>query len=123
MNQKSIRVIASSVLLSSVLLTPALGAQAKNFDYDFCIQDASSANQRLTDAIAQFLNSRYQGGGVKNLWTVCSDPNPRMGNQTTWVYRAEFYKNNVLDVAIVQGQRGLQIATYDGGNWSGRSSL
>lgn len=122
MNEKYFRVIASSVLLSSLLLIPALEAQAKNFDYNFCIRNANTPNQRLTNSIAQFLNSRYQGG-VKTLYPVCSGPNPNRGNQTTWVYRAKFYTNNVLDVAIVEGQRGLQISTKNRGQWSSWSSL
>lgn len=124
MNQRNFRIIASSVLLSSLLLIPAFAAQAKNFDYSFCTRNANTPNQKLTNSISQFLNRRYQGG-VKIVWPVCSGPNPNRGNQTTWVYRAEFYTNHKVDVAIAEGQRGLLISTYnrDRGNWSSWSSL
>ncbi len=104
------RLVASSLVLSTLFMVPALKAQA--FPYRFCTDETVTPPQELTDAIADFLNSHYQGG-VKLVSPICSGPNPRMNNQETWVYQAEFSGGQVLDVAVIEGSQGRRISVQD----------
>lgn len=105
---------AFSLVLSTLLIMPA---QVQALDYNFCTEETATPSQELTDAIADFLNDRYEGG-VKLVWPVCYGPNPKMGNQETWIYRAEFNKGEVLDVAVIEGTQSRRIAIQDGNGWS-----
>ena len=97
------------LVLGSSLTLPALQAQAS---YSFCTQDTVTPPQELTDAIANFLNANYQGG-VKLVRPVCYGPNPRMNNQDTWVYEAEFGGGTFLDIAVLEGANGRRISVQD----------
>ena len=103
------KLVAVLLVLGSSLTLPALQAQAS---YSFCTQDTVTPPQELTDAIANFLNANYQGG-VKLVRPVCYGPNPRMNNQDTWVYEAEFGGGTFLDIAVVEGANGRRISVKD----------
>jgi hypothetical protein len=111
------RVILSTVLVPTSLLVSS-PATAKVDRYNFCNRTLAAPKQKLTDAIASFLNPRYQGRGVKDVTGICSGPNPNIGNQKTWIYRARFKNGTQLDVAIYKTSEELKISVRQRDGWT-----
>jgi len=110
MTHRVAQLVASSLICSAFLIMSAPSAEA--FPYRFCTEDVDTPSQELIDAIAAFLDARYEGD-VKWVKAICFGPNPRMNNRETWVYQAEFSGGEVLDVAVIESSQGRQISVQD----------